>query len=195
MALITDLGVDGGGIAQPKIKNRWALTFQNMAGDSEPLRLNAITAERPKLEFEQITLDRYNSRAYVLGKHQFDPITITFEDDFNGGVVAALQAQLELQQNIIGVNSAPRLPAAAAGQDYKFAIRMDLLDGNIQVLETFVMEGCMVTNIDYDMGDYAASETIKVTTTFRFDHARQNVNRDNKNATGGAGSVGSNFVI
>jgi hypothetical protein len=195
MALISDLGVDGGGISQPRLKNRWALTFQNMAGDSDDLRINAITVDRPKLEFQQVPLDRYNSKAYVLGKHEFDPITVTFEDDFNGGVTAAIQAQLELQQNIIGVNSAPRLPAAAAGQDYKFAIKMDLLDGNIQVLESFLMEGCMITNVDYDSGDYSASETIKCTVTFRFDHARQNINRGSKKATGGAGSVGSGFVI
>jgi len=197
MALISDLGVDGGGIAQPRLKHKWAVTFQNMAGDEEPLRLQAITADRPKLQFEEIVLDRYNSKAYIAGKHVFEPINITFEDDLNGGVTSALQAQLELQQNIIGLNSAPRLPSAAAGQDYKFAIKMDLLDGNTQVVESFVLEGCFIQNIDYTDLDYAASESVKVTVTFRFDLARQNVNPDGLSgkATGGAGSTGNNFVI
>lgn len=197
MGLITDLGVDGGGIAQPRLKHKWAVTFQNMAGDSEPLRLNAISADRPKMTFEEIVLDRYNSKAYIAGKHVFDPINITFEDDLNGGVTSALQEQLELQQNIIGLNSAPRLPSAAAGQNYKFAIKMDLLDGNTQVVEAFIIEGAYIANIDYTDVDYTASESIKVTVQFRFDHARQNVNPDNVqgSATGGAGSTGSGFIL
>ena len=193
MAIITDLGVDGGGIAQPKLKNRWALTFQNIGGDPEPLRLQAISADRPKLEFEQVQLDRYNSRAWVAGKHTFQPVNVTFEDDINGGVSAALQQQLELQQNIIGANPSPRLPAAASGQDYKFAIKMELLDGNTQVLEAFVLEGVFIQNIDYTDLDYATSESVKATVVFRYDHARQIVNPDGVSgkATGGSGFSGS----
>lgn len=196
MALITDLGVDGGGIAQPRLKHKWAITFQNMAGDSEPLRTNAINAARPKLEFEEVVLDRYNSKAYIAGKHVFQTVDIQFEDDINGGVTAALQEQLELQQNIIGLGAAPRLPSAAAGQDYKFAVRMDLLDGNTAVIETWILEGAYIQNIDYTDLDYTTSETVKVTVTFRFDHARQSVNPDGVSgkATGGAGNAGSNVV-
>lgn len=197
MGLITDLGVDGGGIAQPRLKHKWALTFQNMAGDSEPLRVNALSADRPKITFEEVVLDRYNSKAYVAGKHSFEPLNVTFEDDLNGGVTAAIQEQLELQQNIIGLNAAPRLPSAAAGQDYKFALKMDLLDGNTQVVETWILEGVYIANADFDGVDYTTSESIKVTCSFRFDHARQNVNPDGVSgkATGGAGSTGSGFIL
>ena len=197
MALITDLGVDGGGIAQPRLKHKWAVTFQNMAGDEEPLRLNAISADRPKLTFEEVILDRYNSKAYIAGKHIFEPVNITFEDDLNGGVTAAIQEQLELQQNIIGLNSSPRLPSAQSGQQYKFAVKMDLLDGNQAVVETWILEGAFIQNVDWGDVDYTTSETVKATVTFRFDHARQNVNPDGVSgkATGGAGSTGSGFIL
>jgi len=198
MALITDLGVDGGGIAQPRLKHKWAITFQNIgAQDSEPLRLNAIQADRPKLSFEEVVLDRYNSKAYVAGKHAFEVVTITFEDDLNGGVTKALNEQLELQQSIIGLTAAPRLASAAAGQDYKFAVKMDLLDGNTAAVETWILEGTFIQNIDYMDVDYTSSESVKVTVTFRFDHARQSVNPDGVGgkATGGAGSTGQGFVV
>jgi len=190
MGLITDLGVDGGGIAQPRLKHKWALTFQNMAGDSEPLRLNAISADRPKLQFEEVVLDRYNSKAYIAGKYVFETINVTFEDDLNGGVTAALQAQIEAQQNLIGLTSSPRLASAAAGQDYKFAIKMDLLDGNTDIVESWSLEGVWIQNVDYTDLDYATTESVKCTATFRFDHARQNINPDGVGgkATGGAGS-------
>ena len=197
MALITDLGVDGGGIAQPRLKHKWAITFQNMAGDSEPLRLNAITAGRPKLQFADIVLDRYNSKVYIAGKHEFETLDIQFEDDLNGGVTSALQEQLELQQNITGLNAAPRLTSAASGQDYKFAVKLDLLDGGTNIVETWVLEGTYIQNIDYNDLDYTASETLKVTITLRFDHARQNINPDKitGKATGGAGSTGAGFIL
>lgn len=197
MALITDLGVDGGGIAQPRLKHKWRVSFQNMAGDSEPLKLQALSADRPKLTFEEVVLDRYNSKAYVAGKHSFEPLNITFEDDLNGGVTSALQEQVELQQNIIGLNAAPRLPSAASGQDYKFSINMELLDGNVSVVESWIIEGVYIANLDYDGVDYTTSESVKVTVSFRFDHARQNVNPAGLSgkATGGAGSSGSGFVL
>ncbi len=197
MALITDLGVDGGGIAQPRLKHKWAITFQNMAGDEEPLRLNAISADRPKLTFEEVIQDRYNSKAYIAGKHIFEPVNVTFEDDLNGGVTAAIQEQIELQQNIIGLNASPRLASAASGQDYKFAVKMDLLDGNQAVVETWILESTFIQNVDWGDVDSTTSETIKATVTFRFDHARQNINPDNVRgkSTGGAGSTGSGFIL
>jgi len=197
MALITDIGVDGGGVSHPRFKHKWAITFQNIAGDEEPLRTNAINASRPKMQFEEVVLDRYNSKVYVAGKHVFETIDIQFEDDINGGVTSALQEQLELQQNIIGLNASPRLASAAAGQDYKFAVRMDLLEGSTAIVETWVIEGCFIQNIDYENVDYTTSETLKVTITLRFDHARQNINPDNVSgkATGGAGSTDEGFIL
>ena len=83
MATINDIGIPGvgSGILQPKLKNRWRVTFANLGGgvDSQPLSHQAITVTRPVLSFEEIQLDRYNSRAWVAGKHTFEPMTITLE--------------------------------------------------------------------------------------------------------------------
>lgn len=178
MSLITDFGVNGFGneILQPQYKNRWRLRFIGINGSNdEALTLMAVTADRPKLTFEEIVIDRYNSRAYLAGKHSFDPISVTFEPDIGGRVQNILQAQIESQQKIIGMSGAPRQPAAARGQDYKFAIEMTLLDGDQVELERWLIEGVWIANIDQGDLDYAASETIKVTVSFRFDHARQDI--------------------
>lgn len=175
MGLINDLGVDGTGIFHPQHKNKWAVDFLNMPGNAYPLKLQAITADRPKMEFEKIQLDRYNTRAYVAGKYTFQPISITFESDLGGLVVAAVQAQLERQQLIIGPGSAPRLPTAVAGQDYKFSIRMTMLDGDLVPLEIWKIDGCYLENVDWGDLDYAASETVKIVTTISYDHAREEI--------------------
>lgn len=191
MALVTDMGVlgEGGEILQPMLKNRWRVEFSRLGNlintDSQPLTIQAISVDRPKLSFEEVVLDRYNSRAYIAGKHQFDPINITFESDIGGQVAQLIQEQLESQQRIIGMSAAPRLPAARAGQDYKFAMALRMLDGDDLVLESWYIEGAYVANVDYGDLDYAASETVKITLSVRFDHARQDITGVNGRATGG----------
>jgi len=187
MALITDLGVDGNGIAQPKLKNRWRINFLGIAGDPDPLRVQAVTFDRPKLEFAEIVLDRYNSTAYIAGKHSFQPTNVVFEDDVGGTVTKSVQDQINLQQQIIGNFPAPRLPAAIGGAIYKFAVRAEMLDGNDLVLEAWIIEGCYISSVDYENLDYTANEAMKINLVLRFDQARQVITGVRVNATGGAG--------
>lgn len=193
MALITDMGVVGAGneILQPQYKNRWKVEFIGIgmgatgAGPNEnTLTLMATNADRPKLSFEEIVLDRYNSRAYLAGKHSFEMMNVTFEPDSGGRVQRILQAQLESQQKLIGMSAAPRMPAAPRGQDYKFGIILTQLDGDAVELERWLIEGAWIQNIDQGDLDYAASETVKITVSFRFDHARQDIRGFEGRATG-----------
>ena len=196
MATINDIGIPGvgTGVLQPKLKNHWRITFANLGAgvDSQPLSMQAITVTRPILNFEEIQLDRYNSRVWVAGKHMFEPMTLTFEDDISGTASAVLQAQLQEQQHLIGAEG-PFLAKGTEGSLYKFVTYLDLLDGNEQVVEKWSMEGCWIQNIDYTDLDYAASEAVLITVSMRYDHARQDVLNGYDNgegvATGGAGTV------
>jgi hypothetical protein len=178
MATINDIGIPGvgTGILQPKLKNRWRVTFAGLGGgaDSQPLSMQAITVDRPKLQFEEVQLDRYNSRAWVAGKHTWDPVTLVAEDDISGTATRVIQEQLQLQQWLIGAEGA-WLAAAAEGSKYKFVTYLQQLDGNEQVIETWTLEGCWLSRCDWDALDYSASETVKINMTIRFDHARQDV--------------------
>jgi hypothetical protein len=188
MALITDLGVDGNGILQPMLKNRWKLNFLGIAGDPDPLRVQAVSCDRPKLEFDEVTLDRYNSRAYVAGKHSFQPMNIVIESDVGGTVANSIQQQLNLQQSIIGNFPAPVLPAAIGGAIYKFAIRQDMYGGdNSTILESWIMEGCWFQQVDWENLDYSTSEQVRITCVVRFDQAREIITGVAVKATGGAG--------
>lgn len=174
MAIISDMGVTGNGILQPKLRHKFILDFIGLSGsDGQSLKVQTITCELPKLEFEEVQLDRYNSRAWVAGKHNFQPITAVFESDVGGKVVTSLQQQVEQTQRIIGVNPVPLLPSQIAGELYKFGARIQLMDGNTTVLEAWALEGCWFQNVDFGDLDYSVSESIKITTTIRFDHARQ----------------------
>lgn len=193
MATINDIGIPGvgSGILQPKQKNRWRITFANLGGgeDSQPLSMQAITVTRPVLNFEEIQLDRYVSRAWIAGKYTFEPMTLTFEDDVTGTASKVLQAQLQKQQWLIGAEG-QWLAAAGEGSLYKFVTYLDLMDGNEQVIEKWTVEGCWLSNVDYSDLDYAAGDAVVISTTIRYDHARQNIGGYDQGegvALGGAG--------
>lgn len=195
MATINDIGIPGvgSGILQPKLKNRWRVTFANLGGgaDSQPLSMQAITMTRPTLNFEEIQLDRYNSRAWVAGKYTFEPVTLTVEDDVTGTASQVINEQLQAQQWLIGAEG-QWLAAAGEGAAYKFVGYLDLLDGNDQVIEKWTLEGCWLQNVDYTDLDYSASEAVQINMTIRYDHARQDIGGYNQGegvATGGAGAT------
>jgi hypothetical protein len=195
MATINDIGIPGvgSGILQPKLKNKWRVTFANMGGgaDSQPVSMQAITITRPTLNFEEIQLDRYNSRAWVAGKHTFEPVTLTLEDDITGTASQVINEQLQAQQWLIGAEG-QWLATAGEGAAYKFVTYLDLLDGNDQVVEKWTMEGCWLNNVDYTDLDYSASEAVQINVTIRYDHARQDIagfSGGEGVATGGAGTT------
>lgn len=186
MAVLKDMGINGNGdeILQPMLKNRFRVEFRGI-GDAEFLTLQAITVDRPKLSFEEVVLDRYNSRAYIAGKHTFETINIVFEADIGGGVLRALQDQLEFQQKLIGMDSRALMPASRSGGRYKFRTIIEQLDGDTTVFETWYLDGCFLQNVDWGDLDYSASETLKVTATIRFDHARQDISGIKESAVTG----------
>lgn len=197
MATINDFGIPGvgTGILHPKMKHKFRVTFANMGGgvDSQPLSMQAVTVSRPVLSFEEVELHRYNSRAWVAGKHNWEPINVTFEDDVSSTATSVIQAQVQQQQFLIGAEG-QWLAAAGEGSLYKFVTYLDMLDGNEQVIERWTLEGCWLMNIDYTELDYSdGGAAVQITVQIRFDHARQdNLNGYDQGegvATGGAGRV------
>lgn len=178
MATINDIGIPGvgTGILQPKIKNRWRVTFAGLAGglDTQPLSMQVITFDRPQLSFEEVPLHRYNSVAWVAAKHTWAELNFVVEDDIAGTASNVLQQQLQTQQLLIGAGG-PWLATQPEGSLYKFATFFDQLDGGTTVLETWIMEGCWFKAVNYDGVDYSSSDAIKLQVTMRFDHARQNI--------------------
>lgn len=196
MATINDIGIPGigTGILQPKLKNLWRVTFANLGGgtDSQPLSLQAVTVTRPSLSFDEVELHRYNSKAWIAGKHTFEPMSITFEDDVSGTASRVIQEQLQKQQWLIGAEG-PWLGKGEEGSLYKFVTYLDLMDGKEQVIEKWTVEGCFFQAVDYTDLDYSDSNAVQITVTIRYDHARQGelngYNAGEGVATGGAGRI------
>lgn len=183
MGLLSQMGIpiSGNGILHPRQKYRWQVQFINIAqgtaAASNYLSAQAVNVTRPQFEFEEVQLDRYNSRAYVLGKYTFSPMTLTIEDDISGLATSVIQSQVELQQRLIGADSsnAQWLNSASTASSYKFGMKLMSLDGNETVTETWSYEGCMIQAVDYNDYDYTASDAAQITMTVRYDIARQDI--------------------
>ena len=162
------------GLLMPKLQYRFRAILEGF-GVSTPrseLTKQVVDITRPNLTFDQVTLDVYNSRVYVAGKHTWEPITVTLRDDVNNSVSKLVGEQIQKQFDFFEQSS------AASGIDYKFQSRIEILDGGngantANVLETFELYGCYVQNINYNTLAYATSDPVLITLTVKYDNAIQ----------------------
>lgn len=158
------------GILHPKQKYRFRIVWQNF-GENNGLRemtANVVTVTRPKITYNEVQLDSYNSVAWIFGKHTFDPIEVTLRDDLINSVVSSVGAQVQKQMNHFEQTS------AVAGINYKFSMEIHSLDGtDNEQLESWVLEGCWLQAAAYGDGDYASGDPNMITLTIRFDNATQ----------------------
>lgn len=191
MATYLDMGIPevGTGILQPKLKNRWRITFANLGGgtDSAPVSMQAISFSRPNVQFQEVELHRYNSRAWIASKHNYEPMQLTIEDDVTNTASNVIQEQLQKQQWLVGAEG-PWLATAATGSAYKFTAYADMLDGNEQILERWTYEGCWITTCDFGEMGYADGDAMTITMSVRFDNARQDISFNTSNLGTALGS-------
>lgn len=182
MTTPSNFGIPGAAaeILHPQQKNKFRITFLNMgqlvpgiANSAKNLSMQVTTITLPKLSFEEVPQHRYNPVAYVAGKHTWEPISVTVEDDITGLAATVIKGQLETQPRLIGGDLDGRwLNTAATGSNYKFGSKIEQLDGDEGVVQTWILEGCMLTSADFGDRDYSASEAATITMDIRYDYAR-----------------------
>ena len=162
------------GLLMPKLAYRFRVSLENFGVSSPTTELTkqVMDITRPNVSFDQMTVDIYNSRVYLAGKHTWEPITITLREDVSNNVQKFVGEQLQKQLDFFEMSS------AASGSDYKFVTRMEILDGGNganapTVLETFELYGCYVESANYNTLNYAESAPVTVTITVRYDNAIQ----------------------
>jgi len=172
--LANDQSAVSQGLLMPKLQYRFRVVLENF-GVSTPrseLTKQVIDVSRPNLSFDQVTLDVYNSRVYMAGKHTWEPITLNIRDDVNNAVSKLVGEQIQKQFDFFEQAS------AASGIDYKFTARTEILDGGQgsstpNVLETFELYGAYIESVNYNSLAYNTSEPASITLNIRYDNAIQ----------------------
>lgn len=170
---ITGQGGTDGGILQPKLNYQFRVSltgFGTTGTDSIIFTRQVMNVSRPKLSHEEVLLDSYNSRAYVAGKHTWEPVSIVLRDDAANNLSKLVQKQVQRQLNH-RTQLAPSATTNLNGENYKFRTFISTLDGTSgNPTETWEMEGCFIQNVDYGQQDYSSSEPVQITLTLRFDN-------------------------
>lgn len=162
------------GLLMPKLAYRFRVLFENL-GVSKPtteLTKQVVTAARPAVEFDDITLEVYNSRIHYAGKPKWSPLNIVVRDDVTGAVSKLVGEQIQKQFDFFEQAS------AASGIDYKFTTKIELLDGGNGAYEPVVLEswecyGCYIQKSEYMGTDYAKSDALTITMNIIYDNAIQ----------------------
>ena len=182
--LASDQSASTQGLLMPKLKYRFRAVFENF-GVSTPrteLTKQVIDFTRPSVSFDEITVDVYNSKLYLAGKHAWEMVQVNLRDDASGQVARLVGEQLQKQLDFMEQAS------AASGIDYKFTTKCEILDGGngaVQpiVLETWELYGCFLQNVNYNDLNYGSSEPVTISMSIRFDNAVQTPNGSGVGAT------------
>jgi hypothetical protein len=130
--LASDQSASTQGMLMPKLKYRFRVMFENF-GVSTPtteLTKQVQTAARPNVQFANQVIEIYNSKINYAGKQTWQPMAITLRDDVSGNVSKLVGEQLQKQFDFAEQSS------AAAAIDYKFTLRLEILDGGSAMVAT-----------------------------------------------------------
>jgi len=162
-------------LLMPKLKFRFRVTLLGFGVNAATeLTKQVVDVARPKVGFEEIPLEVYNSRVYLAGKYTFETVVLNLRDDASGEVQKMVGQQVQKQFDFVEQAS------ARSGIDYKFTTKIEVLDGGnannpagVNVLETANLYGCFLTNVDYGDANYGTNEAMQVALTIRFDNMVQ----------------------
>lgn len=173
--LSTDQSSAVQGLLMPKLKYRFRVTLDSFGVAGTPsteLTKQVVSVDRPNVTFDPITLSIYNSTIKMAGRPKFQDAKLVLRDDVTGAVTRKVGEQLQKQFDFYEQAS------AASGVDYKFRMRVEILDGGNGAyeptsLESFEFLGCYLSNVTYAGGDYGSNEPMQIDLTLTYDNAIQ----------------------
>jgi hypothetical protein len=172
--LASDQSASSQGMLMPKLKYRFRVMFENF-GVSTPtteLTKQVQTASRPNVQFAPQTIEIYNSKINYAGKHTWQTIAVSLRDDVNSNIQKLVGEQLQKQFDFLEQSS------AASAIDYKFSLRIEMLDGGNgantpNVLETWECYGCFLTQVNYQTLGYSEQGPAMIDLTIQPDNCVQ----------------------
>jgi len=172
--LATDQSASTQGLLMPKLKFRFRASFENFGVNKDTVELtkNVVNISRPNVSFGDVVLDAYNSKVKLIGKPEWQDISVTLRDDAQGNVARLVGEQMQKQFDFMEQAS------AASGIDYKFILRYESLDGGNgafepTVLETWEIYGAFISAVNYGDMDYGSNDAATIQLTVKFDNALQ----------------------
>lgn len=147
---------------EPKKKNRWILRFPAELGIQEWW---LGTAARPSITQAEVAIPFLNTETYVLGKYNWNPISVTFRDPIGPSAAQAIMEWVRLHSE-----SVTGRQGYAAG--YKKDVELEMLDPTGVVIEKWRLVNTWLSG-DINFGDlsYESGDLADIAASLRFDYA------------------------
>lgn len=143
---------------EPKRKFRWFLQIEGVDA------FLAKSAARPQRVFEEVTIDWINSKRYLAGKHEFQPMTIELYDPIAPSAAQQVEEWLRLDYESVSGRS-------GYADFYKRDMQLKMLDPVGTVVELWDIKGAWPKDVNYNELAYENSDAAWVTVQIRFDNA------------------------
>ncbi len=143
---------------EPKLKNRYIMQI-----DGVPAYL-IKTANRPNIEFEEVTLEHMNVKRYVKGKATWQSIAVTLYDPIVPSGAQAVMEWVRLSHESV------------TGRDgysdfYKKDVTFQILGPVGDVVEEWTLKGTWIQSANFNDLDFASSDPVDIELTLRYDYA------------------------
>ena len=147
--------------SEPLRKNRFILRFPDELGIQEWW---VSTTSRPKYTSQEVEIPFLNTSTYVIGRFNWESISVTFRDPIGPSATQALMEWVRLHSE-----SVTGRQGYAAG--YKKDVELEMLDPTGVVVQKWILQSCQLNDVDFGGLDYSSSDLADITATLRFDRA------------------------
>lgn len=143
---------------EPKRKNRFVLMIEGI--DAYLVK----TAARPTVATEEVEVPFMNSRRYLAGKTNFDPLALTLHDPIAPS--GAQQVMEWMRTHFESVSG-----RSGYADFYKRDIQLKMTDPVGTVVELWDIKGAFLTNVTFGDLSYEDHLLSEITLTIRYDNA------------------------
>ena len=172
--LASDQSASSQGMLMPKLQYRFRVNFENfgVSGSTTEMTKQVQDFSRPTVDFTNTEIDIYNSKINYAGKPKWGQVTVNLRDDVTGQVSRLVGEQMQRQFDFFEQSS------AASSNDYKFTLRIEMLDGGnganaANVLETWECYGCYVVTANYNSLGYGEQGVAEIDLSIQPDNCLQ----------------------
>lgn len=152
----------------------------NNYADADPdsvIKLSVKSSSVPHFSIQKATINRGNSQMHFAGKPEFKDGSIVLNDYIGAGIKDVLMAWQRCAYN-------PETEKVGYAKDYKVTGYLLEYTPDFQLIRTWILKGCWLSEISEDNFDHDSAELRKITATIVYDKAYLDKSDVNEAANG-----------
>ena len=144
---------------EPKMKARYIMYIEGIPS------MLLKKAARPKISFDDVTLDHINIQRKLKGKGKWEDVSITLYDPIVPSGAQAVMEWVRLShESVTG--------RAGYAEFYKKDVKINMLGPVGDIVEEWTMKGCYIKEADFGEVDWSSqADVAEITMSLRYDYA------------------------